>query len=260
MGGEAFLTLTRLSDPGRHHEYNAWHQLDHLPENLVQPGIAWGNRWVRTPECAASSSSRGMADADAQYLVMYQFRPPLGAAIEDWTELNQRAQWWGRRPELPWTTRMPLGFFAPVQAYAAPRVLVSPEAVPHRPHLGVHLTVTSYEGGLSSAAMSCLGDYDRRVIPAALELPGIAGVLTYRMARPASGFGSADALPETSFVRLVFTDGDPISVGEGLLEDGRGWLAGEERGERVHCMSPFRSITPWEWAWFTPPIGATPTT
>jgi hypothetical protein len=255
MGGEAFLTLTQLSDPDRHDEYNAWHQLDHLPENLVQPGVEWGNRWVRTPECAASSSSQGPDSADAQYLVMYQFRPPLDVSIAEWTELNQRAQWWGRRPELLWTIRMPLGFFSPVAGYASPRVLVSADAVPHRPHLGIHLTVPRYEGELSAAAMSCMADYDRRVIPAVLNLPGVAGVLTYRMARPAAGFGFSEALPQTAFVRLVFADADPVRVGEVLLEDRHGWLAGEKRGERLHFMAPFRTITPWDWSWFSRPSG-----
>ena len=253
MSGEAFLTLTSLADAERHHEYNAWHQLDHLPENLVQPGVEWGNRWVRTPECAASPGSQGPEAADTQYLVMYQFRPPVAASIANWTELNQRAQWWGRRPELPWTTRIPLGFFAPVKAYAAPRVLVSPAAVPHRPHRGVHLTVTSYEVGPSPAAMDCLADYDRRVIPAVLDLPGVAGVVTYRMARPASGFGTGDGLPETAFVRLVFADGEPIGVGEALLAEPLGWLAGESHAEHLHFMSPFLSITPWDWTWFAQP-------
>ena len=43
----AFFSFIELTDPDRHREYNEWHQLDHRPENLLLPGVAWGDRWAR---------------------------------------------------------------------------------------------------------------------------------------------------------------------------------------------------------------------
>ncbi|MEU7812195.1 hypothetical protein [Pseudonocardia sp. NPDC049154] len=85
----AFLTFTRLRED-RHIEYNAWHQLDHLPENLRLPGVVWGDRWVCTPDCLPWVTGSD-ADAGHQYAVVYWFRTPLDESVRDWTELNQRA-------------------------------------------------------------------------------------------------------------------------------------------------------------------------
>ena len=43
-----FFSFAALDDPGpdHHRRYNEWHQLDHRPENLALPGVAWGDRWA----------------------------------------------------------------------------------------------------------------------------------------------------------------------------------------------------------------------
>ena len=65
----AFFSFPEVLDPARHRDYNAWHQLDHLPENRALRGVLHGERWVRTPACRAASAGLGLPDD-----------PTLGAA------------------------------------------------------------------------------------------------------------------------------------------------------------------------------------
>ncbi len=252
----AFLTLTHLADQTRHAEYNEWHQLDHLPENMLLKGVAWGNRWVRTPECIGVSYAPDETLATSQYAVMYAFRSPANRSVQEWTDLNQRAIWWGRRPELEWTLRNPLGFFETVKAYAAPRVLVSADAIPHRPHRGIHLTVSRIAEPESPASVQLMRDYDREFIPYLLEVDGVAGVQTYRFGGGAAAFGGASAeAAEASglLVRLAFLDGDPIATTEAIYEQQPLWIRGNESAdaaEQVLLSAPFESISPWQWDWF----------
>ncbi|ANH36663.1 hypothetical protein I601_0209 [Nocardioides dokdonensis FR1436] len=43
-----FFSFIRLEEGSAedHRAYNRWHQLDHRPENLALPGVAWGDRPV----------------------------------------------------------------------------------------------------------------------------------------------------------------------------------------------------------------------
>lgn len=53
----AFFSFIELTDPERHRGYNEWHQLDHRPENLLLPGVAWGDRWARRRDRVAESGT-----------------------------------------------------------------------------------------------------------------------------------------------------------------------------------------------------------
>lgn len=249
-----FLTLTSLADATRHHEYNAWHQLDHLPENLVLPGVAWGDRWVRTPACAAASHVGEESFASAQYAVAYGFRAPVADAVAAWTALNQRALWWGRRPELAWTDRRPVGFFHPVQGYAAPAALVAPAAVPLRPHRGVHLTVSRLADPGGPEGVETMREHDRTHVPALLDLPGVAGVWTFRFASGAGGFGTAGADDDPGLlVRLVYCDGDPLVVAAAIEDEVPAWVGRDSTGgdpEHTLLSSTFLAVEPWQWGWF----------
>ena len=55
----AFFSFIELTDPEQHREYNEWHQLDHRPENLLLPGVAWGDRWARRRDRDPSTSADG---------------------------------------------------------------------------------------------------------------------------------------------------------------------------------------------------------
>jgi hypothetical protein len=251
-----FLTFTSLTEPSRHHEYNEWHQLDHLPENLALPGVAWGDRWVRSPDCAQVSHAPDPAHRGHQYAVMYWFRPPLADSLAEWRALNQRALWWGRRPEIGWTRRAPAGFFEPVTVAAAPRVRVGADAVRFRPHRGIHLSLSRMPAGEDPRAVTAMAEYDRRITPAVLEIPGVAGVGIYRSTAAAAGpggpsgsAGSDDAL----LVRLVHLDADPVACTAALMDRAPEWLVGTDDGvEEVLFSSPMRTIAPGEWDWFPP--------
>jgi hypothetical protein len=246
-----FLTLTHLTEPARHREYNAWHQLDHLPENLLLDGVVWGNRWVRTPECAAVSTVNLGALDDTQYAVMYSFRSPFDASVERWTDLNRRALWWGRRPELAWTSRNPTGFFESVKGYAAPRTLVSPDAIPLRPHRGVHLTISRLAAPETASAVATMQACDRELVSRALTLTGVAGARTYRFSAAAGGFGKGEVGEDAGLlVRILFLDDDPCAVTSRLHSAIPNWRHGSIGEEDILLSSPFESITPWEWDWF----------
>jgi hypothetical protein len=247
--GRMFLSMTSLTDPSRHREYNAWHQLDHLPENLLQPGVLWGDRWVISPDCAPYVTGRDR-EAGHQYAIMYWFRAPEDISVARWTELNQTALWWGRRPELGWTRRAPVGFFRPVKAYAAAPALVRPEAIPLRPHSGVHMTISRLRDPGAPGAVTHMAAYDRHRLPAILALPGVAGASTYAFHSPAQGFGAEGADGDRGLlIRLIHLDGDPISTTEQILSVDPGWIVDSEHEEIVHA-SPFRSIAPHQWNWF----------
>lgn len=249
-----FLTFTALTDAGRHHAYNAWHQLDHLPENLLLPGVAWGDRWVRSPDLAGLAHVGDAAYASLQYAVAYGFRSPVEESVSEWTALNQRALWWGRRPELGWTDRMPVGFFEPVKAYAAARVLVGAEAVPLRPHRGVHLTLSRLAEPGAAAGVATMAALDRQRIPALLELAGVAGVTTYRFGAGAAAFGGGGAADTVGLVlKVVWCDDDVVATAGRIEDADAAWLGRDSRAgddEHVLFSGPLASITPWRWDWF----------
>ncbi|GAA3238035.1 hypothetical protein GCM10017691_37750 [Pseudonocardia petroleophila] len=251
MTGPLFLTLTRLDHPRHHRDYNAWHQLDHLPENRVLPGVSWGDRWVRDAACADASVVPDPQHREHQYAVAYGFRDPT--AVAAWTELNQRAVWWGRRPELGWTHRAPIGFFDPIKGYAAPRVLVAPEALPHRPHRGVHLTLSRLTEPGSAAAVDLLADLDRVRFPAALDVPGVAGGWSYRFTAGAHGMGDGaadDSDRAGVLLRLLYIDDEVIATTRTLRDRVPSWTDEAPAGETVQFSSPMVTISPWEWDWF----------
>ncbi|MFC0529077.1 hypothetical protein [Phytohabitans kaempferiae] len=244
-----FLTLTRLDDPARHREYNAWHQLDHLPENLALPGVLWGDRWVCAPDCAPFVVGEEAA-AGYQYAVMYWFRDPVEHAVREWAELNQRAVWWGRRPELAYTHRRPVGYLTPVLAHTAAAALVAADVVPLRPHRGVHLTVSRLAAPGSPPAVSWMARYARELVPALLDLPGVAGVSSYSFHSAGAGFGTASGADDSGvLVRLVHLDGDPVEAMPALRHAAPGWDESSSQ-EQVLFASPMRAIAPWRWDWF----------
>ncbi len=142
QASRAFFSFPEVLDSGKHAAYNAWHQLDHLPENLALPGVLHGERWVRSPDCrtATTVDSEPTLSA-AQYVTMYWFAEPARPSIHEWLALGDSTQAEGRRPELDWTERRMTGFFEPVHGYVAPSAQVSLDALPVRSARGVLLDV-----------------------------------------------------------------------------------------------------------------------
>ncbi|NPC98697.1 hypothetical protein [Nocardioides sp. zg-DK7169] len=246
-----FFSFPEVTDPARHRDYNAWHQLDHRPENLALPGVLHGDRWVRSPECRAASA----VDADpvlsaAQYVAMYWFAEPAGPAIEEWAELGQTTLEQGRRPELDWTRRRLNGFFRPLGGRVAPGVEISAEALPHRPHRGVVLEVLRAEEPSSVAAEAGFGVLRRAHLPAVLALPGVLGTWSFasRDVTLREGPGVGEVRRETDRGRLTvvlhWCEADPVEVAATLP------AVVEEPGLRTVLRTPLRTITPGEWSWF----------
>ncbi len=69
-----FFSFTEVTDPSAHEAYNAWHQLDHLPEQFTIDGISFGRRWVRSPRCRAAESATGSLLERFHYMTLYLLR------------------------------------------------------------------------------------------------------------------------------------------------------------------------------------------
>ncbi len=263
LPSEAFFSLSRVEDPARHRSYNEWHQLDHVPENVALPGTTWGERWVRSPDCADGGvvhSSLG----GCQYLTMYAFADPPTSSIGEWEELAERCFQWGRRPCETYVTRPLMGFLMVVKGYVAPRVRVSAEALPHRPKRGVIVSIRRMAEPHSSAAHDLYRWEDQERIPDLLTVPGVSGAYTF-----ASSYATLDARyegqPGEKALRpahraigdirltLVFVDEDPVEVSSAIEDRQRRSAVSAHDGDAVSTVllsGPLRTIVPWEWDWF----------
>jgi hypothetical protein len=244
----AFLSFTEVPDPERHGDYNAWHQLDHRPENLALPGVLNGERWVRSPDCAALHRAAAPFDA-LHYLNMYWFAHPARESVQEWADLAERSLQWGRRPDLAWAHRLLMGFFLPVKGYVHPRILVSPDVLPFRPNRGVYVTVTRVEQPASASADAYFAWCDRVLVPRVVDCDGVAGAWTFA-SDPALGTPAIAPLAPGIRVHLYFLDDDPLMVA-GAIEAALAEETADATAERAElCRGPLRSITPWRWDWF----------
>jgi hypothetical protein len=132
-----FFSFTEVTDPSAHEAYNAWHQLDHLPEQFTVEGIVFGRRWVRSPRCRAVESATGDLLDRFHYMTLYLLRDE--DVVPEFFALAERL----RAEDRFFAARRALlsGPFAVVGRWAAPRVAVSASAVPYRPAQGVHVVV-----------------------------------------------------------------------------------------------------------------------
>ncbi|WP_029144894.1 hypothetical protein [Microbacterium luticocti] len=242
----AFFSLIELADPSLRGEYNRWHQLDHRPENLALPGVAWGDRWQA--DDAHKALARGdSAFAGTDFVAMYWFRPPADEAVAEWDALGETSFQWGRGPLIPGVRRSMLAFFRPVKGYAAPRALVAPDVLPYRPHRGVHVTVTRFAEPHSSEAHDAHRYEDREVIPKILGVDGVAGAWTFSFShaqthRTLPFSPTTDDGPGSIRIRLVYLEDDPLAVAPQLVE-----AAGEPRSAAETLLTvPLKTIIPWQ--------------
>ncbi|MEO6989209.1 MAG: hypothetical protein ABI239_11240 [Aquihabitans sp.] len=256
----AFISLARMESPEHHQAYNEWHQLDHRPENLVLDGVMWGERWVQTPELRAASLVADGEFGDFHYLTLYWFRPPVEVSISAWTDLADRSFHWGRRQELAWTERPFMGFFRPILGYAAPRVDVSPQALPFRPNRGVYVVASKVTNAADARAVVERRNrwYDREGLPTLLKQPGVAGGWTFTAEESLTPSAWAQKeqrqgipIDATTNLRLtvLFLDDDPLEVAAGLsVED---LVAPDGDGvEHLRFAGPLEAIEPWKYDWF----------
>ncbi len=213
-----FVSFTEVTRPDEHDAYNRWHLLDHLPEQLPLPGIAWGQRWVLTPALRALSIAEPPLDR-VHYVTLYLLAEPLEETLTAFLALGQelhRADRFHlhRRSHLSGPLRV-------AGAAAAPRVLVSPAAVPYRPAAGVHVRV--------ERATSPTADLD--------DLVGIDGVAG------AWGFAGDARLSPPAVRDLAVTwcwlDDDPAAVAPRLRVDSDALFVGT-----LETIDP---RGPWDW-------------
>lgn len=255
-----YFSMSEIADPAMHRAHNEWHQLDHIPENMLLPGIGWSDRWVRSPDCAALSAPG--AWGNAHYAIMYWFREPLEETLDDWFVLSERSFQWGRSPQVRWTRRPVRSFFVPLDGYAAPRIGLDAETLPFRPNQGVLVTLSRDRAGTDAAAHARWTSEVR--IPRLLDCPGVAGIWRFAakdLFPTAPGAGSAwsfgdrhtrgaDAVPDR--MEILFFDEDPLATATAAARI-EAELTDRQNADEVMFASPFRAIRPWQWDWFDKP-------
>lgn len=249
-----FFSFTEITDPLEHRSYNEWHQLDHMPEQFPNPGIAFGERWVSTPDCTRARLADDGLLFPIHYVTCYYVTEPVGGTLDEFMDLGAQLRELGRfhrdrKAHL-------VGPFQFVKGYAAPRVLVSPEAIPYRPKRGVIVTVTDPVDTAAETDVKNEVDVwlDRVHHPDLLSVPGIAGLWTFKSLGDDGG-GFADGNPAGRRITLMYLDGEPLEVAAKLGEELEEWRRAGRipdlgKNQKTIFAGPLETITPWQWDWF----------
>jgi hypothetical protein len=221
-----FFSFTEVTDPGAHAAYNAWHQLDHLPEQFPLPGIVHGQRWVSTPACRAARAVSGAALDPIHYVTCYLMAEPIHQTLDDFFalggELHRADRFFAaRRARLTGPLRVS-------GTEAAPRVLVSAAAVPFRPHRGVYVVVEEPAPDDLAGAL--------------LAQPGVAGVWSFSTDPDLT---SRRWTAGARHITVAWLDDDALEVAERVAPV-------VIRRPGVAFAGPFETIIPWQWDWFEP--------
>lgn len=249
-----FFSFPQVTDPAKHPEYNAWHQLDHQPENRALAGVLHGDRWVRTPtDRAASPAVPAHADAQAldlaDYVAMYWFADPVADSVAEWLELGRTTGELGRRPDLEWTTRRLTGFFRPLEGRVADGVEVSASALPFRVHAGVIVEVVQVAEPGTPSADAALRSWHRDHLAAVRRQPGVAGTWTFA-SRDVTITGDKPVRSKRAGEYLVavhFCEAPPVDV---LAASDAATSQAEIGGLTTVLRTPLTAITPFAWTWF----------
>jgi hypothetical protein len=244
-----FFSLTGGALSGDDAAYLAWHLLDHQPEQYSIPGVRLGTRWRADDACVAKRLAASDALAPVRHAVGYYMTDPVQDTLVAFAQLGRRAAETGRYPE-PATSHL-LGAFHLELGYAAPRVLVSPEAVPFRPHRGVLLLVEAPTEGADVSAWMRWHHTDH--MPAVLAVDGVAGAYVFRSSTllgvgPDQGqrFGVPPWDPGDRIITVVYLDDDVAATSDRLEPLVRTrWTSGAVTPE---LAGPFRSMVTYE-AW-----------
>jgi hypothetical protein len=224
-----FFSFTEITDPGEHHSYNEWHQLDHMPEQFPLDGIAYGQRWVSTPACRAARAVSEPPLDPIHYMTLYLMTEPVERTLAEFRQLGRDLRAVGRfhlhrRAQLS-------GPFPLRDAAVASRVLISAEAVPYRPNLGVYVEVEELDGGDDAGGAERIRTVH---LPALCAQPGVAGAWSF-----------ADELRR---VTVTWLDARPLDMNDRLAPIVASRR--ERSGSRTVFAGSFETITPWQWTWF----------
>ena len=171
-----FFALTEITDSSKHVAYNWWHASDHQPENLALDGTVYAARWAAPKAVAEARLGAHPALTSKQYLGHYMMREPVDRAIEDFSALSRRTKETGR--SFPNRSIVTFGHHRLMKAYAADRVVCSPEALPWRPHTGVFCTIKQLRDASLDDEISRW--HDEVHVPDMLDVPGVAGCYWFR--------------------------------------------------------------------------------
>lgn len=220
--------------------YLRWHALDHMPEQYQLPGILLGTRWLADRECRQAQISGAGNLAEVGSVVNYLVTEPVQSTHDDFMELGPRLALMGRFPQ--GRPSLQLSMPALLRWYSSPRVQISAEVVPFRPHRGAVVVVEEPTGNESDGDPARWQSWlHAEHYPALMELPGVAGAWMYRSSR--LWHLHADCRRDRHDVTVVYLDDDPVkSVGTltPLLE--KRWASG---GVRPLFAGPLRSVVHW---------------
>jgi hypothetical protein len=233
-----YFSLTRHSTTGEDQSYLEWHQLDHMPEQYQLPGLIVGQRWGSTPACRAARAAESGDWSLVEHAVCYMMGNPVDETIDEFITLGAHLAELGRFPH-----RMPSeyrGALRLLEAHVAPRVLVSAEVVPFRPHQGVYLIVE--EPTDQAAQDAYLQRRHTELVPELVSVPGVAGAWT---------FATTPAIRRSNFsegqyrMTICYLDDEPAVVGERLAPMMERMAASEPI--RLQLAAPFESVLRWDW-------------
>jgi hypothetical protein len=240
-----FVALPRMRDPSLHAAYNAWHQLDHLPQNQALDGVQHGQRWVRPPDLRSGDRTPpGSPLAAVDYFAMYWFREPVETSVREWLRLGNSTLEEGRRPDLQWTDRPLVGFFEPLRGYVAAHEPFTPDALPHYPSAEVGLRLVRLAEPHSPGSAAWYEWEHQHRLSRLAKSPDVVGSWTFTSLRVDLA-GTAAPLPKRGLhlsvtyrrgargVPLGDLDPEPLGDGDELLLD-----------------TGFRAISPGKWDWF----------
>ena len=243
-----FITLTEVTSEGDHRDYNAWHQLDHLPEQFSIPGVVCGQRWVLRPACAADALAVDDPLGTFHYLTMYLMTEPLAQTLDEFAEVRERVANSG-------ASMSTAGPGCPARGCSSKRWRATfPRGTRRHP-------VAAQPGDLrrdrrAARPRGVLDEYLRlrhtRHFPQLLEVPGVAGLWSFATRR--WGFARSEDPPpdpqaqDATRITVVFLDGDPLEVAAEVGPLVRDHWAGAP--VRPRFAGPLQTITPWQWDWF----------
>jgi hypothetical protein len=228
-----FFSLTHHSTTGDDRPYLRWHQLDHMPEQYQLPGLLLGQRWASTPGCRSVRAAEVGTWTSVEHVVLYLMGNPVDETLDEFFTLGRHLAELGRYSHaLPSEYR---GGLRLLETIAAPRVLVSAEVIPFRPHRGVYLIVEQPDGTMAQDGF--IQRLHTDILPALVEVPGVAGVWTYatspEIRRPMFSEGRYR-------FTVCYLDDEPATVGERLSEAvGHHW---DVAPSQLVLAAPFESL------------------
>ena len=216
----AQFTFVEVADLDHHPPYNSWHQLTYEPELALIKPVVRTDRWVVSPDCRDYSTVRDGRFADVQYVEAVLIDRDLDDFEIALDSLESRMDKVAH-PRFDAVT-FTSATYSLTDIEVAPRVKVSPHAMPHRPHLGVFIVVERSVRKHSSL----------------MEMPGVTGV---------AHFAPMPDADEAGFVSVYWLDEDPIDLALPMIKELR--AQGEATNDVLYATAA-ETIFPWEWDWF----------